>query len=63
MYVRRKITTLSDDDLENTLDAMSTLWSTTDEDGQELYGSQRFNNNFIEVATITWSPYNFISFK
>ena len=39
LYVRRDISALSDQDLADTMDAMYTLWSTAELDGQALYGS------------------------
>jgi hypothetical protein len=46
LYVRREIRTLSKEDLDNTLDAMYSLWNTPQETGQTKYG-KNFNN--IEV--------------
>lgn len=40
-YVRRDIGDLTDDDLQNSLDVMYTLWSISDSAGKKLYG-----NNF-----------------
>lgn len=39
LYVRRDIEFLSETDLSNTMDAMYKLWDLTDDEGQELYGS------------------------
>lgn len=39
-YVRRELTTLTDDDREAFLDAMSTLWEVSTVDGQKIYGSR-----------------------
>ena len=47
MYVRREMRSLTSDDLEATMDAMYTLWSTTDEDGQKLYGSDFHNITYL----------------
>jgi len=38
MYVRREIRSLVSDDLSKTMDAMATIWTTSEEDGQALYG-------------------------
>jgi len=47
MYVRREIRSLSDADLESTLDAMYALWSTEEEDGQELYGEDFHSASYL----------------
>ena len=38
IYVRREIRSLTETDLDNMLDAMYTLWSVDEKEGQELYG-------------------------
>lgn len=47
MYVRREIRDLTDDDLSATMDAMYQLWSSTDEDGQRLYGTDFHNITYL----------------
>lgn len=47
MYVRREIRDLSDEDLSATMDAMYALWSTSDEDGQQLYGADFHNITYL----------------
>ena len=39
-YIRREITSLNEDDREEFLDALYSLWSTNTVDGQELYGDR-----------------------
>ena len=39
MYVRRELRSLSAEDLNKTMDAMYTMWSTSDLEGQEKYGT------------------------
>lgn len=39
-YVRRELTSLTDDDREAFLDAMSTLWKVSTIEGQKMYGSR-----------------------
>lgn len=46
LYVRREIRSLTDDDLDATLDAMYAMWEYDQEDGQEKYGSD-FNSASI----------------
>ena len=47
MYVRREIRALTDDDLSATMDAMFKLWSISDEEGQQLYGSSFRNITYL----------------
>jgi hypothetical protein len=47
LYVRREIRALTEDDLTKTMDAMYTMWATTDEDGQELYGANYQSAKFL----------------
>ena len=46
MYVRREIRTLSETDLAATMDAMYTIYSMSEEDGQALYGSAFHNSTY-----------------
>jgi len=39
-YVRREIRSLTDEDLEETLDTMITLWNVPQKDGEELFGPE-----------------------
>jgi hypothetical protein len=39
LYVRREIRDLTESDLQKTMDAMYTLWNTTEREGKSLYGS------------------------
>jgi Common central domain of tyrosinase len=50
MYVRREIASLSSDDLEQTMDAMYTLWSTDEEEGQLIYGSDFHSATYFAEA-------------
>jgi hypothetical protein len=50
MYVRREISSLSSDDLEQTMDAMYTLWSTDEEEGQLIYGSDFHSATYFAEA-------------
>ena len=50
MYVRREIRSLSESDLKSTLDAMATLWFTSEEIGQELYGNKFHNISYFTRA-------------
>ena len=50
MYVRREIRGLSDDDLDKTMDAMYTLWSVDEEEGQELYGENYHPASYFAAA-------------
>lgn len=49
-YVRREIRDLTESDLERTMDAMYAVWSTTEEDGQDLYGSSFHNITYFVGA-------------
>lgn len=49
-YVRREINSLSSDDVKATMDAMYTLWSTGEEEGQSLYGENFHNSTFFVEA-------------
>jgi len=46
-YVRREIRSLSVQDLSSTLDAMHTLWTVSDEEGQELYGDDYQSASYL----------------
>ena len=50
MYVRREIRSLTKFDLSATMDAMYALWSTTEEEGQSLYGSDFHNSTYFVEA-------------
>jgi len=50
MYVRREIRDLTTEDLIATMDAMFTLWSTKEEDGQEKYGENFHNSTYFTSA-------------
>lgn len=50
MYVRREFRALSESDLDATMDAMATLWYTSEEKGQHLYGSNFHNSTYIASA-------------
>ena len=50
LYVRREISSLSSDDLEQTMDAMYTLWSTDEETGQLMYGSDFHSATYFAEA-------------
>lgn len=50
MYVRREIQGLSVDDLQSAMDAMYVLWSTSEEDGQELYGENFHSASYFAAA-------------
>lgn len=50
MYVRREISSLSSSDLDDTMDAMYTLWSVSEEDGQALYGSNYHSSSYFSGA-------------
>lgn len=50
MYVRREIRSLVESDLSATMDAMATLWTTTETDGQELYGSNFHSHSYFLSA-------------
>lgn len=50
LYVRREIRALTPEHLGATMDAMATLWHTTEEQGQALYGSNFHNSSFLAAA-------------
>ena len=50
LYVRREIQSLSSEDLESTMEAMYAIWSTSEEDGQEKYGSNFHNSTYFASA-------------
>jgi hypothetical protein len=50
MYVRREIQSLSGDDLDATMDAMYTLWSVEEDEGQKLYGSNYHPASYFSAA-------------
>lgn len=47
MYVRREIRSLEEGSLNATMDAMYALWSTSDEEGQKMYGSDFHNITYL----------------
>ena len=47
MYVRRELRSLTTADLTLTMDAMHALWSTEEEDGQELYGEDFHSASYM----------------
>jgi len=47
MYVRREFRALTDDDLTKTIEAMYTMWTTSEEDGQALYGDSYHNYVYL----------------
>jgi hypothetical protein len=47
MYVRREIRQLSKGDLDAFLDASYTMWSTSEEDGQDKYGENFHTNAYL----------------
>jgi hypothetical protein len=47
IYVRREIRSLSGTDLATTMDAMHTLWSVSEEEGQETYGSNFHSSSYL----------------
>jgi hypothetical protein len=47
MYVRREIRSLTEQDLEATMDAMHALYTHSDEEGQALYGSNFRSSNYL----------------
>lgn len=47
VYVRREIRGLTTSDLTNTLTAMNTLWTVSEEDGQELYGEDYHSIEYL----------------
>ena len=50
MYVRREIRELTDADLSKTMDAMYALWSTSQEDGEAMYGKTFKNSTYFASA-------------
>ena len=50
LYVRREIRSLSEADLDATVQAMYELWSHGDEEGQSLYGSNYHNSTYFTYA-------------
>lgn len=50
LYVRRELRGLTDNDLSKTMDAMYTLWSTSDEEGRSLYGDNFHNSTYFVEA-------------
>jgi len=50
MYVRREIGSLTESDLSETMDAMYTLWSTQETDGQTLYGDNYHSASYFLEA-------------
>jgi len=50
MYVRREIRALNSEDLDKTMTAMHTLWTTSTEDGQELYGESYYSSSYFSSA-------------
>ena len=49
-YVRREIRSLTSDDLDKAMDAMYTLWSVSEEDGQVLYGDKYHSATYFTEA-------------
>jgi len=50
MYVRRELRSLTSSDLSKTMDAMYTLWSTSEEDGQSKYGDNFHSAKYFSEA-------------
>lgn len=50
MYVRREISTLSSQHLEQTMNAFYTLWNTSETDGQLLYGESFHSSQWFAEA-------------
>ena len=50
MYVRREIRSLTSEDLSKTMDAMYTLWSVDDDEGQALYGDSYHSSAYFASA-------------
>lgn len=50
MSVRRDISSLTADHLSSTMDAMHTLWSVSEEDGQALYGENFHSSTYFAEA-------------
>lgn len=47
MYVRREMRSLTESDLQKTIDAMYTMWSVSEEEGQALYGKNFHNYEYL----------------
>ena len=47
MYVKREFRALTDEDMGKTMDAMYTMWTTTEEVGKELYGDDYHNYAYL----------------
>jgi len=50
MYVRRELRALTSEDLEDTMDAMHTLWKVSDSDGQKEYGDKYHSSTYFVEA-------------
>lgn len=50
IYVRREISGLSTTDLDDTMDAMYTLWSVDEDEGQKLYGDDFHTASYFAAA-------------
>ena len=50
MYVRREIRSLTESHLNDTMNAMATLWYTSEEEGREKYGENFHNSTYIASA-------------
>jgi len=50
MYVRREISSLNENDLADTMDAMYTLWSTQETEGQAAYGDNYHSASYFLEA-------------
>ena len=50
MYIRREMRSMSDEDLQATMDAMHTMWTTTDDLGQQTYGSNFHSSTYFSIA-------------
>jgi hypothetical protein len=50
MYVRREIQSLTQEDLKSTMDTMYTLWTTPEEEGQQLYGENYHDADYFTAA-------------
>jgi hypothetical protein len=50
IYVRREIQSLTGDDLDATLNAMHTLWTTSEEEGQKKYGENYHSAEYFTTA-------------
>jgi hypothetical protein len=47
MYVRREFNSLTEDDLEKTMEAMWKLWDLDDEEGQKIYGDDFHSYSYL----------------